>query len=1395
MRPLLRLFLAFVASLWLTSLAQAQTHSWTGGSDNWNDALNWNVGGVPNDPTHWALIGQSGPLQVTLDINVTLDRLDLTGTDANLFTNGRTLTILSNAGIGTPMGASNSSVLRLASSTFTGGGQLTNWSTVVSVGTSAVENLYNEGLLQVSGDATYGNSTLTLSGNATNFDIIDVTSQGGAYAATLRTTGGTQLNQSGTLNFSTEDGGSRTFNGSMINRGFTNIGQPTTFSGGPIIQDQNRMHVFGGHLLTVSNNVTFQLDGGELTVDGDMLQTSGDFIWNGGDIMNRAPTLASSDLQIDFSNLGIGSLRMVGTGTVDGIWRSGKGLTLSGDGTYGNNTTTWLGTGDLMNQGQISATAVGGAFSVTQIITPGARFVNQGQLTTEVGTGGARFLRGNYLNDLAGALTFNADTTLQNGPYENKGSMSTTAGAAVTFNNNVVFTQTDGIIDVTDGDWFHPSGDAFFNGGNVTGTLRFASTDLTFGPAFGSFLDAEFYGTATKTGDLKSGQELRILGDGAYGNATLTLTQPTVNDGTLIQSSQGGAFSSTLNDGGQGLTNTGTMRFEPGNGGARSLNAVFGNDGTVLVNTGLTLGNGSYVNRGSWTVASGASVSLNNNRSFTQESGTLQIDGSWFHPSGDAFLTGGSVTGVPTFASTDITFGAGFTSPFEGRSIGTSTWTGDLQPMQKLTLEGSSTYGNQTQNTTGSTNLGEIDMTASGGAFSVRLGTTNQVFTNAGTVRSLDGTGGGRFLRGDITNTGLLDLDANTNFEDGPVLHSGTIEVDATAHLSFNNSMTFEMSDGLLQIDGSFEQQSGTARLLGGTVTGTPLFSSMQLELGPSYSTPLTANLRGTSTLTGDVAAGQTLQLRGDGVYGNGTLNLAGATQVDGEIELTALNAAYTTRLGTTNVPLTNEGTIRVSPGTFGPRFLRGDLQNNGLIQVDQSLTFEDGPVIQNGTLNIAAGADVRFNNSMTFEMTGGSMAIGGSFEIPSGTTRMLGGLVTGVPLISSGSLELDPAFTSAYEANLRGTVSLTGEVAADHVLHLRGDGVFGNGTLNIPAPLTNQGTIELLAQNAAYAATINATLGNEIANQGTIRTLPGSGGTRNLNMQLENDGLIEVLSGTTIGRSSANNRNGGAMQIKAGLTLVGSSFTNENGGRVANASTITNTQFTIQNDGTWAIGDTIGTSTITNNWTQGSDGRLVIQIGGLAPGTEHDQMVIGGTANVAGRVRLKAANGYEPKFGDQFVILTASSTDITGFEGITYDGDLPLGYGFELVDTGTSLLAQVVQTIEGVNPGEVPLSLGDPVPGIAGQVNTFQVSGATGSGQIVIVYGLALGSTASGVCSGVDFGIDAAQQVGAGFASTNGNALVSANVPAGAAGMTAYFQALDLERCELSDVTSFVFP
>jgi hypothetical protein len=305
MSSLSRLVLSTVVLFALSLSATAQTHNWTQpGPGDWNEVSNWSAGGVPNDPAHWASIAYNSgsPYTVNLDLSPTLDRLDLVGDNAILFSPSRTLTVLSNAGIGIPMGAGNTQILRMAASTFTGGGQLTNWATLESWGTTSIENLYNGGLLLVQGQPTYGTSALTLQAPAYNEGTIDLTSDTAGYTSILRTAAGTQLENVGTIDFSTGAGGVRTFSGSMPNRGIVNIGQSANFQTGPIIQDQNKIHIHPTHALTVNNGVTFQLDGGALVVDGSMTQTNGTFDWNGGTILNQAPTLANTALQIDFNS-------------------------------------------------------------------------------------------------------------------------------------------------------------------------------------------------------------------------------------------------------------------------------------------------------------------------------------------------------------------------------------------------------------------------------------------------------------------------------------------------------------------------------------------------------------------------------------------------------------------------------------------------------------------------------------------------------------------------------------------------------------------------------------------------------------------------------------------------------------------------------------------------------------------------------------------------------------------------------------------------------------------------------------------------------------------------------------------------------------------------------------
>ena len=75
------------------------------------------------------------------------------------------------------------------------------------------------------------------------------------------------------------------------------------------------------------------------------------------------------------------------------------------------------------------------------------------------------------------------------------------------------------------------------------------------------------------------------------------------------------------------------------------------------------------------------------------------------------------------------------------------------------------------------------------------------------------------------------------------------------------------------------------------------------------------------------------------------------------------------------------------------------------------------------------------------------------------------------------------------------------------------------------------------------------------------------------------------------------------------------------------------------------APGGSPGTLTIGGNYTQTSSGSLLIQ---LASPTLYDKLVIGGQASLAGGLALEYLNGFHPKKGDSFTILTADG-GVTG--------------------------------------------------------------------------------------------------------------------------------------------------
>jgi hypothetical protein len=85
------------------------------------------------------------------------------------------------------------------------------------------------------------------------------------------------------------------------------------------------------------------------------------------------------------------------------------------------------------------------------------------------------------------------------------------------------------------------------------------------------------------------------------------------------------------------------------------------------------------------------------------------------------------------------------------------------------------------------------------------------------------------------------------------------------------------------------------------------------------------------------------------------------------------------------------------------------------------------------------------------------------------------------------------------------------------------------------------------------------------------------------------------------------------------------------------------------------------GTLTINGPYTQSGSGRLNIELGGTAPGTQYDRLVVNGAANLGGTLNVSAINNYTPPVGSEFTIITHQSR--TGTFSSTTGGQYAVTY------------------------------------------------------------------------------------------------------------------------------------
>ncbi|WP_453958957.1 autotransporter outer membrane beta-barrel domain-containing protein [Amorphus suaedae] len=378
-------------------------------------------------------------------------------------------------------------------------------------------------------------------------------------------------------------------------------------------------------------------------------------------------------------------------------------------------------------------------------------------------------------------------------------------------------------------------------------------------------------------------------------------------------------------------------------------------------------------------------------------------------------------------------------------------------------------------------------------------------------------------------------------------------------------------------------------------------------------------------------------------------------------------------------------------------------------------------PQAPNGIIWVSGSETASFLNSSIyfykgfdylFDPTNGYLGVMNSQR--AGTT------VTVTPVISAlGQLDFANPFTTDMQVLLRGATSIAATTTATFNAALTGSGSL---TLNGAGTVTLNGANTYTGHTTVESGTFAVT--NALASAVTVR----SGGMFDLSGRLAVSGsaaaVVTVDSGGMFDLSGAVTgavSNYGITTVETSGTITGDvtnagTFAN-NGtvtgtltstGRVQGTGTVTN--LVVSDGGTLATGNSVGTMTVTGNYTFGPGATREVEVS--ADGTV-DLLTVGGTATLAGGTVVAIENpALVPVLGASYVFLTAgggvSGTHDTLVGGLFPDASYPfLTTGLSYAPTTASLVVTrsgVTYASAGVtdNQKSVGAALDSFVPGSA---------------------------------------------------------------------------------------------
>lgn len=448
-------------------------------------------------------------------------------------------------------------------------------------------------------------------------------------------------------------------------------------------------------------------------------------------------------------------------------------------------------------------------------------------------------------------------------------------------------------------------------------------------------------------------------------------------------------------------------------------------------------------------------------------------------------------------------------------------------------------------------------------------------------------------------------------------------------------------------------------------------------------------------------------------------------------------------------ITFNNAGTIRKSTG-IGQGYFNWTVNNGGLVDAQTGTLGFYGGGTQTGFFQ-TAGASTRIHfGGGTHDLRAGADFTGaGLFTIgDNGTVRTQSPLTNGMrwQLLNGGVLGGTNAFTFTGPFDWQaGTMQDSGQTifspTATLTLSTTGQKFLRDRTVTIGCNTTWSGGQWYGGYGAVVNLQAGATLdvGSEAGapvwagaitfnNAGTLRKSTGTG-TSSFNWTVTNTAAVRAQNGTLAFNGIYVQRSGST--TLAGGNLGGATLDLQ-GGVLTGAG---NVAANVLNRADVFPGGPFGFLGVSNSpaviYSNTAAGRFNVQLAGLTPGVDYDQLRITGTANLAGTLNVEFLDGFVPAVGNSFTVMTYTArsgafTNLAAPEGVTLQ---PVYYPNQLVLNAVAftqvppyLVTQPtnVTVRQGLTASFRVVAGGSPTLHYQWQMNSTNLPGATGDTLVI---------------------------------------------------------------------------